>query len=186
MNYKSGVYIPVLILLIIVAFSRSVNGQAFMTKTGHVEFTSEVPLHSFTGRSDHLVGKINVSESTVDFYVDLATLDTGNGKWDKDMRETLEVESYPFAEFYGKIISDFDPERMTEQQVTVQGDFKVHGVSNKAEIEGTITPSADGLRVKASWVLNLDDYDIEPPGILFYRVDEEQDIRINALLTPIN
>jgi len=184
--YKRGICIPVFTLLILFTFSLPVNGQAFMTETGHVQFTSEVPLHTFTGRSDHLVGKINVSDSTVDFYVDLATLDTGNSKRDKDMRETLEVETYPFAEFFGKIISDFDPEHMVEQQVTVRGDFKVHGVSNEVEIEGTITPSAEGLQVKASWIVNLDDYNIEPPGILFYRVDEEQDVRINALLTPIN
>lgn len=158
--------------------------QAFKTEAGHVEFHSEVPLHSFTGTSDHLVGLINLDDKTVDFYLDLNTLETGISKRDKDMRNTLEVEKHPFAEFFGKLVSGFDPSSNEPQQVSVQGDFTVHGVTREITVDGTLQKTQQGLRVKAEWILNLENYDIEPPGILFYRVDEKQDIEINALLTP--
>jgi polyisoprenoid-binding protein YceI len=126
-----------------------------------------------------------VSDSTVDFYLDLGTLDTGNNKRDKDMRETLETGQYPFAEFFGKFVSAFDASSRESQLVTVQGEFKIHDVSKNITMEGILQRTGEGLNVEAEWVLDLTDYDIEPPGILFYRVDEEIEIKINALLKPL-
>lgn len=157
-------------------------GQVFYTEKGHVEFTSEVPLHSFTGISNHLTGKISLADSTVDFYLDLTTLDTGNGKRDKDMRETLETDTYPFAEFFGKLTTAFDTTSSATQEARVQGEFKMHGATKSVSIDGTLQKTAEGLQLNAAWTLNLRDYDIKPPGILFYRVSEEVEIEIDALL----
>ncbi|HEX6982243.1 MAG TPA: YceI family protein [Balneolaceae bacterium] len=156
-----------------------------MTKSGHVEFDSTVPLHSFTGTSDRLVGKINLSDSTVDFYIDIHTLKTGIGMRDEDMLETMEAEKYPFAEFYGKLITDFNPELEEPQEVTVKGDMTVHGVTNPVEITGTLQKTDEGLQVKADWTLNMKDYSIKPPGILFYRVSEKIDVSISATMPPL-
>ncbi|MEL7834642.1 YceI family protein [Fodinibius sp. Rm-B-1B1-1] len=156
-----------------------------MTEKGHVEFDSSVPLHSFTGESDHLVGKITFSDSIVDFYVDVNTLKTGINKRDNDMLRTLEAEKHPFAEFYGKINSEIDLENTDPQDVTVEGEFTVHGVSNKTSITGTLKKTPNGLKINASWTLNMEDYNIEPPGILFYRVSEMIDVSISATLTPV-
>ena len=173
--------LPVLFLL----FAGSAYSQAFRTETGHAEFESSVPLHSFTGTSDHLVGKISLQDSTVDFYLDLTTLDTGNDKRDKDLRETLETDKYPFAEFYGKLTSEFNPDTGTEQKVTVEGEFTIHNVTREVSITGTLQKKQGGMLVKAGWTLNMTDYNIKPPGILFYRVEENIDIQIEALLKPI-
>lgn len=164
----------------------SAYSQAFITESGHAEFESSVPLHSFTGTSDHLVGKIALKDSIVDFYLDLTTLDTGNDKRDKDMRETLETDKYPFAEFYGKLISDFNPDTATEQKATVVGEFTIHNVTKDVRISGILQKKAEGLFLKAEWTLNMTDYNIKPPGILFYRVEENIDIQIEALLKPVN
>lgn len=172
------------ILLAILFLPLSVFGQSYMTKSGHVEFDSSVPLHSFTGISDHLVGRISIPDSTVDFYVDVNTLETGIGKRDNDMLSTLEAEKYPFAEFFGKLTSEIDLNTKKPQNATVEGEFTVHGVSNQVTIEGTLQNTNEGLLVKASWTLNMKDYNIKPPGILFYRVSEKIDISISATLTP--
>lgn len=172
----------ILCLLMIFALCSKTYGQAYMTEYGHAEFDSSVPLHSFTGESDYLVGKINLDDSVVDFYLDVTTLKTGIGKRDKDMLETLEAEKYPFAEFYGKLTTPFDPEKETPQKVTVEGEFTIHGVSRERSIEGTLEPTSEGLHLNSSWTINIEDYDIKPPGILFYRVSENIDIRIEATL----
>lgn len=163
----------------------AVWGQAFMTKTGHAEFTSSVPLHTFTGTSEHLVGRISLPDSTVDFYLDLTTLETGIGKRDKDMRTTLETDTYPFAEFFGTLVTPFDPDREGAQPVTVRGAFTLHGVTREVTIDGTLRRTAEGLKVEAAWEINLNDYNITPPSLLIVRVDEVQKVRIEALLEPV-
>lgn len=189
--HKAGVFsvsIPYFFLLFLICFliSRQGIAQVYNTSGGLVEFDSSVPLHSFTGHSNYLTGQIDLSEQSVDFYIDLNTIETGIGARDKDMRATLETGTYPFAEFYGKLNTlPVEGSLLTKpQQVTVKGKFKVHGVSRDVSIDGTLQKTDQGLKVKASWKLNIRDYDIEPPGILFYRVSEIQKIRIEALLTP--
>lgn len=178
--------VSLFLLLGLAIFPCQLYGQAYMTKSGHAEFDSSVPLHSFTGVSDHLVGKINLADSTVDFYLDVNTLETGISKRDKDMLETLNAEEYPFAEFFGKLTTPFNPNKNGTEEVTVEGEFTVHGNTRDVKIDGTLEKTGEGLQLNAAWTLDITDYDIEPPGILFYRVSDEIDIRIDALLKPID
>ena len=102
------------------------------------------------------------------------------------MKLTLETKKYPFAEFFGKLVSDFDPESFSIQDVTVRGTFKIHGEEQEIEVDGTMQMREDGLFITAGWILSLLDYNIEPPKILFIKVDQEQEIKIEALLKPVD
>lgn len=162
----------------------SIYSQSFYSENGKAVFLSKVPLHSFEGTSENLVGLINFDDNIVDFYLDLETLDTGNGKRDKDMKLTLETDEFPFAEFYGTLTTPFNMEDPNPQAAIVKGDFKIHGEIQEVEIEGTLQKTDAGILLKAGWILNLDDYDIEPPRLLIIKVDENQEIEIEMLLTP--
>ncbi|MCR9132113.1 MAG: YceI family protein [bacterium] len=174
----------ILLITLFAVLQTTVSAQTFYAEDGKAVFLSKVPLHSFEGSSENLVGMINLDENILDFYLDLETLDTGNGKRDRDMRLTLNTEEYPFAEFYGTLSSPFDINNPEPQPATAKGTFKIHGNQQEVEIEGTLQPTEDGLLLKASWILNLTDYDIEPPKLLIIKVDENQEINIEMLLTP--
>ncbi len=158
--------------------------QAWYSETGHIEFLSNVPLHDFVGVSDVLTGRVDLAENSVDFYVDLNTLDTGIGKRDKDMRKTLETDDYPFAEFFGTLLTGVDPAAAGPQPVQVEGDFTIHGITRSIQVPGEITFSEDGMRIQAAWTLLLEDYEIQPPRLLFLKVDDEQAITLDILLKP--
>lgn len=174
-----------LITLFLTTTSITLKAQTFMTETGTATFTSSVPLHTFSGTSNYLTGQIDLENNIVDFYIDLTTLDTGIEKRDRDMLETLETDKFPFAEFYGELKSNFDPESSEAQDVTVKGTFKIHGVENESSYTGTLQMTPEGLSLKASWILLLDAYDIVPPKLLFVKVDQEQKVEIEALLKPL-
>lgn len=173
------------VIFITLSFFISASGysQSYFTETGTVIFHSKVPLHTFSGTSENLTGLIDLENATVDFYVDLETLDTGNAKRDKDMRLTLETKDYPFAEFFGSITSEFDASAQVKQEVIVEGVFKIHGKEQKIVVNGQLTPNGDQMTLAASWILKLEDYEIEPPKLLFIKVDQEQEIELNAVLT---
>ncbi|NNE36588.1 MAG: YceI family protein [Rhodothermales bacterium] len=156
--------------------------QAFAAERGHVEFRSSVPLHSFSGRSDHLTGRISLADSTVDFYVDLTTLKTGNGKRDKDMRKTLKTKEYPFAEFFGTLTTPFDSLDTEPQRALVRGIFKIHGIERELEVAGTLQLTGDELRLNAAWELSLADYEIKPPRLLIIKVADTQRVSIETEL----
>lgn len=169
---------------IILSLPMQAEAQVYYSETGHAEFTSSVPLHSFTGSSDHLTGMIDLQEKLVDFYLDLETLDTGNNMRDNDMYETLNVDEYPFAEFTGSLPTSFDTTSTEKQEVSVRGEFTIHGVTRTKTVTGTLQKVEEGIQLQAEWVLDITNYDIEPPGILFYRVEDKMDVRIDVLLKP--
>ncbi|GMQ83232.1 MAG: hypothetical protein BMS9Abin05_2722 [Rhodothermia bacterium] len=176
----------VLLGAIFLAIVQDSTAQAFMTRTGHAEFKSRVPFFSFTGVSDDLVGVINLADSTVDFYLDLTTLKTGIGKRDKDMRLTLETKEYPFAEFYGKIVSLFYRDSEKSQVIQVNGTFTIHGVSREITVTASLQRQGEDLYASASWKLNLNDYNIKPPRLLMVKVDEIQELGVTGRLNPVS
>lgn len=158
----------------------------YFTDSGHAEFTSRVPLHTFTGESDRLTGMIDPGNNIIDFYLDLNTLKTGIGRRDRDMYRTLNVSDHPFAEFSGTLETEFDFKSGDRHIAVASGDFTIHGVTREVRLEGFLQMQGDDLALEVEWTLLLDDYDIDPPGILFYRVNQEQEIRIEAVLKPHN
>ena len=173
----------VFLLSIVLILAQPASSQSFSTNSGRIEFQSRVPLHSFSGVSEELTGRIDFETGTVDFYVDLETLKTGIGKRDKDMRKTLETSEYPFAEFYGQL-SGFRADVLEDQQVSVEGMFKLHGIERRVTVEGTLAQSSDKVTVTAEWTLSLGDYNISPPRLLVVRVDPVQKIVLHAVLLP--
>ena len=176
------------LITLIVCVPWMVHAQVYQTKNGFASFESEMPVESFKGVSNHLTGRINLADSTADFYLDLSTLDTGIKLRDRQMRENfLETDTFPFAEFFGTLYTDFDPSISDTQFVFVRGNFTIHGVTKEMDTAGTIHRAAhDKIAVSASWMLKLSDFNIEVPSLLFYRLNEEIRLEINAELTQIN
>lgn len=169
-------------LIQVVSESLQEEEVVYFTDAGYAEFTSSVPLHTFTGESSHLTGMIDLQENVIDFYLDLATLKSGIDRRDRDMYRTLDIDQFPFAEFQGSIENSFNPDSNEKQTVVARGEFSIHGVTRGVRIEGQLQKQGSELLLEAEWVLLLEDYDIDPPGILFYRVDNEQRLRIEAVL----
>lgn len=159
------------------------DAQSYHGEDGYVEFISRAPLLEFKGVSDHLNGLIDLDENLLDFYVDLNTLDTGIRRRDRDMRNTyLKTDQFPFAEFSGEIVSEFDPDLQQEQPVRAQGTFTIHGVPREMEVEGTLQPEGNTLILKASWTVLLEDHNIDRPRVLFYELADEQRVNIHIVL----
>lgn len=159
------------------------RAQVYMTKHGHVQFVSHSTLEDFTGRSDYLVGRISLADSTVQFYVDLTTVSTGVKLRDEHMQEEyLQTDKYPFAQFSGKIVSTFNPASTDTQKVTVKGTFKVHNVSHVITVNGKIKISPKKLYVYAAWPVKLGDYNIRIPQVLFMKVSPTQAVSISTTM----
>jgi len=178
------IFLSSLLLLTFLTFSSGeAYAQTYVADDGYVEFISSAPLLEFKGKSNHLTGMIDLDENLVDFYVDLTTLDTGINLRNSHMRDSyLETDDYPFAEFTGGLVTPYDLQKDAKQEVVAAGKFKIHGVEREIEITGMLEKTADGLHLKASWILLLEDYDIRRPQVVFYELAQEQEVSISITL----
>lgn len=173
-----------LLLLTIFNFTlQKAHSQTFIADDGYVEFVSSAPLLEFTGKSNHLTGMIDFDENLVDFYVDLTTLDTGINLRNNHMRDSyLETDDFPFAEFTGSLVTPYDFEKGGKQEVMVAGTFKIHGVEQEVEIDGSLENTDKGMNLQASWTVLLEDHDIRRPRVVFYELAQEQEVSISITL----
>lgn len=163
----------------------SAAAQTYFADDGYVEFISRAPLLEFKGVSNTLTGFVDLEGGTVDFFIDLETLDTDNRRRDRDMRRNyLETSRYPFAEFMGEIRSPVDAESLGQTPVQVTGRFTMREISRDLDVTGSVTRERDGLRVRASWSLELSDFNIDRPRVVFYELSDTQVVNIDILLRP--
>lgn len=164
-----------------------VHAQVFKALDGRAVFESSAQIESFQGTSPHLAGLVNLADSTVDFYLDLNTLETGISLRDRQMRDQfLETKRFPYAEFTGRLYTPVDLSSSAPQKVFVQGGFTVHGVRRVIDVVGTITPmDADRIRVQAEWDVRLKDHDIEVPSLLVFRLNETIRVTIDLAMTKV-
>lgn len=183
LNTKKNIYAGFLVMIASILNPLVSHAQVYETKHGHAQFFSKSTLENFIGQSNYLVGRINLADSTVQFYLDMTTVSTGVKLRDEHMQEEyLHTDKYPFAQFYGKIISPFNKQSPDSQQVTVKGKFKVHGVSHELTVHGTMLITPEKLSVRAAWPLMLKDYNIKIPEVLFLKVSKKQAVSMHAVL----
>ncbi len=158
------------------------TAQVYGTENGYASFEAEMPLNSYTGETDRLNGSIDFETGQVAFRVPVKTIKTGKEKRDEHMYELLEAEKNPHVIFEGKLIGDFDLDKRTEQTVKVKGDFTLGGTSRTVTIGIHLKPVEKGLQMKASWSLFITDYNLERPSLLFVKIDDKHDLKVDALL----
>ncbi len=152
-------------------------------QANEVKFISDAPFEDFEGITSQIDGyvfwkderfdeNIDKAASRLYFEVELATMKTGIGMRDRDMREDyLETDKYPRAVYDAKIIA-IDPLGNNSYRVTAEGDFSIHGVSQPREIIATVEMEQNDFHVVSAFTVNLKDHNIKVPKLLFLRIGE--------------
>jgi polyisoprenoid-binding protein YceI len=164
-----------------------------------VTFTSKAPLETIVGRTGDIVGFVDtdpadILNSRARFEVDLATMKTGIDVRDGHMRDQyLETKKYPKAVFELTRVVTAEQTTLNNQksvQLTVEGNFNIHGITRLITIPMTITYyresehtqsklPGDILRIQAAWDILLSDYKIARPQFIIMKLDDKQHIDVN-------
>ncbi len=147
-------------------------------KENLVKFISDAPLEDFEGITDKIDGYLFwegediTNSSEIYFEVDLNSIDTGIGLRNRHMRENyLHTDKYPKTHFSGKIVS-MEDSTTSIKKVKASGKMFIHGVEREIDVDGVLSKTADGYRVKTKFIVALTDYNIEIPQLMFMKIDE--------------
>lgn len=160
-----------------------------------VRFTSRAAIDEFEGTTERVDGLVllntdEVTDRTVGtktelyFEVDLASLDTGIGMRDRQMRDNyLEVEEYPYAAF-GGVIEQVSSLPGAMFRVTTRGVLGIHGVERERVLTCDLAPVDEGYHVDCSFTVLLSDHDIEIPRIMFLKLNNQIRLELSFILEP--
>jgi polyisoprenoid-binding protein YceI len=150
-----------------------------------VEFESDAPLETMTGKSSKVSGSLTVDPSDItkttgSFKVPVKSLRTGNDLRDEHLQGDgwLNAKKNPNIHFEiaEVVLGKKGPKELKQgkdTKVTVKGKFTAHGVTQMVTTSGTVNWSGDSLRIKASFTAKLEDHQISVPSIVRLKVSND-------------
>ena len=140
---------------------------AAVLQAGTLSFHGRATVGDFIGTTSTVTGVITggAGYGTTTGWVEapVATLVTGNGHRDRDLRASMEVDRYPTMRFTlaaATVITTKSLGSGDSSAVLLHGSLAIHGVARRVDVAATIVRTGDTTRVIAGFPLNLTDYGI--------------------------
>jgi polyisoprenoid-binding protein YceI len=161
------------------------------------KFVSQAPLDEFEGVTDKIDGYIKWEGNQIPpdqtawkscriyLEVELNGLDTGIGLRNRHMRENyLETIKFPYAHFDAHL-TDLKKVSDTLYTTTAEGTFNIHGVDKPLTTQATVASGPTGLHVLCNFDVRLSDYSIKIPKLMFMKLNELINVRLDFFLKPV-
>lgn len=130
---------------------------------GTLSFDGHATLGDFVGTTDSVRGAMTggAGLAVVRGWVEgqVGTLTTGNGRRDRDLRKSMEVDSFPAMRFELTAVAP-GAAQGDSTLVTLHGRLTIHGVARDVDLAARVWLAADTIRLRSEFPLNLKDYHI--------------------------
>jgi polyisoprenoid-binding protein YceI len=152
---------------------------------GSLSFDGRANVGDFTGTTRTLSGEMSGGPdlSAVRGWVEspVATLKTGKDRRDRDLLKSLEADKYPTLRFD---LDDVGAQSTGDSvPVTLKGRLSIHGIVRPVELPGSAVLSADHVRVRSDFPLNLKDYKIGGLSKMMGMLRMYEDITVHVDVT---
>ena len=172
-----------MILFICIIFINLVfSNYSIIQSDSNIKYFGSHPMHSFSGHSSSVsllsecTKKGDVCDLT--FKVPMISLNSGNDNRDSNMLNYLNVFSYPDVIL---IVENFSIKEYDEEILSCE--MIVAGMSQHINIPLSLLKILNNqYKVKSSFTILLDDFNVEIPKLLFLPIDNEIKIEVNLLI----
>ena len=180
---SSAKFSKLLYVLILFLLSNQILAQKYKSDESEITFFSEAPLEDISAYNNESSSIIDMESMKMAFSVPINQFQFKKSLMQKHFNEKyMESEKFPKATFSGKIVN-YRP-KVGETQVEAEGDLTIHGVTRAVTLPGTIDYSTDGISINSTFLVKLEDHDIEIPSIMWKNIAEEIEVKINFSYKP--
>jgi len=154
--------------------------------SGTLSFDGHATVGDFTGTTTTVTGEMTGGESlaAVRGWVEapVKTLDTGDGKRDKDLNKSMESNKHPAMRFE---LGGVTPEgvRGDTAAVHLKGKLTLHGVTRDVTLPGRVWKDGEALRLRSEFPVDLGDYEIGGLSKLLGMLRMQEGIEVHVDLT---
>ncbi len=153
---------------------------------GTLSFDGHATVGDFTGTTSEVRGDLTGGGGlpAVRGWVDapVRSLETGNGRRDKDLNKSMESDKYPVIRFdLGGVTHEGGT--ADSASVTLAGKLSLHGVTRDVSFPAQVRAMAGGLRLRCDFPLDLSDYEIGGLSKMLGMLKMSEDIEVHVDLT---
>jgi len=173
----------VILLLLLVASTLTITAQdVYITRNAYVKFFSNGIIEDITADTETAMSAVDLKNNTVYFKISIASFHFENSLMQDHFNENyMETESFPYAEYNGKIDGKVKLKKGETVEVMVNGEMDIHGVKHSRTDKATITLNEDGtITAEAKFIVKLVDHDVDIPKLLIKNIAEEVEVTLKG------
>ena len=174
-----------IISIFLICLCVNLSAQQYHGKDGMISFFSEAPFENIPAINKKVQAIYDSNTNEIVFQLNIKDFVFPKKLMQEHFNENyLESDIFPKSTFEGKII---DPKEYIKgkSNTVVEGDLTIHGATKKVIVEGYLLQKKNKVHIQATFSINLKDYNIEIPKIVFYNIAENIEINIDVQLKEL-
>jgi polyisoprenoid-binding protein YceI len=152
----------------------------------HVTFHLDHALHKVDGQAKQLEAKAQLAPDgglKTMARAQVASLDTGDGNRDANLRAVMEADQYPYVVLKGTGQLARPTSFPAILPLTLDAEVDVHGVKRPMKVPLQVSfTDANTARIRGAFDVSLTAHHVERPSLLFKKVDDATKVTIDLLL----
>lgn len=171
------------LIFIFLLFSTHLLAQQFYTKKGKISFFSEAPLEDISAVNENVSAIIDRQTGGFAFRVKIIDFSFPNSLMQEHFNESyLESDKYPLSTFTGVIDNFSALDLRTRQNFLVNGNLTMHGIGKDTQMKAAAHMLNDELHITSTFDVALEDYNIDIPKIMMYKIAETITVTVEIKL----
>ena len=170
------------------ALTNSVYAQGkYFTRTGEITFFSETPVENIKGVNHQASCIFDTDKGEVALFVLMKGFEFEKALMQEHFNENyMESDKFPKGTFEGKVLNykGINLKNPDAQELEVEGDLNVHGVSKHIKVKATVQPKDGKIIGHATFPVKVGDFDIKIPMAVIKNINEEVQVTVNLELAP--
>jgi hypothetical protein len=171
------------LILICLLFSTQLIAQQYYSKKGQVSFFSEAPIENIEAVNKDVSAIIDSQSGGFAFRLKIQDFTFPNSLMQEHFNESyLESDKYPLSTFTGSIADISKLDLSSRQTLTVKGSLSIHGITQETEMVAYAQIINSELHISSTFDVVLEDYDIDIPKIMMYKIAEVIKVAVDIKL----
>lgn len=160
----------------------------YFTKTGKIEFYSKAAMEDIEAKNKTVTAVLDAKSGALQFAVQMKSFEFEKALMQEHFNENyVESGKFPKADFKGTVVNNSAVNYTKDgtYNVQVKGKFTLHGVTKDLEAPATIKVDNGSLEGKATFTIQLSDYNISIPSVVKEKISNNIKIVVDTKLEPL-
>lgn len=169
-----------IILAFILLLSSMLYAQKYMTQNGVISFYSSTPIEDIEAVNNQVSAILDMEKKEIAAILLMKAFSFEKALMQEHFNEKfVESERFPKATFKGKVTDLQDFNAVQEQEITLDGEMNIHGISKPLNVKGSLSKQNGSLKAYFNFKVNPADYDIKIPATVREKIAKEVQVKVN-------
>lgn len=175
---KKGLILSILFFAVTISFHA--QNIIYRTNSSLIKFNAaKSSIEPIKAENKQVKVILNSSTGEIACLMNMINFDFSNKLMQEHFNENyIESDQFPTGTFQGKIENFTNIDFSTEKALKTTGTFKIHGKKHKKTVILKILKKGETYTIKSDFKLQLKDFKIKIPSIMFYKIAEEVEVSL--------